>query len=925
VGAYDQLVTSPRAAAPAARTTFFGRERELAHLRELLRREPLVTITGLGGAGKTRLAAEATSGPDAPHADDVRWCVLTALDDDAAVADAVADALGRDGGADAVVEALNERPRLLVLDNCEHVLAGAIELVDRILDDCPDAGLLATSREPLGVDGEHMLQLGPLGLPEGDDLEALERSEAVALFADRARAVRWDFELGPENAEAVARICRRLDGLPLAIELAAARSRSRSAAEIAEHLDERFSLLTRPRSREGERHRTLRATIDWSYRLLSEPERLALDRMGVFAGRFDLDAAGEICAGEGVERAEMLDLLDSLVRRSLLVASEEDGGMRYGMLESIRHYALERLAERGDEARVRSLHVDYFAARADSMRRDAEAFWSSELLRAGIRAFDEVRAAALWSIRHDESRERAFTLVASLWPLCHSLHAAEIASLCRQALERWPDVHDALGQEALGAAAVAEFTSGQASLAAEHARSAIAAERDDAPPAALARRAVALVTYGFLGDVEDGLERIDDAVQAAWAAAMPAVALEMSVLRSQALAAAGRYDEAVRVGEAARREAGRMESPYMLAWVLYTLGTVLKSGGDPRATACFTESLRLARENDSYLVIGSSMRQLAALAIGSGRDPDAAGLLVRAYEHFTSTGDRPQRWDVLRTSAPLLSRRGRRELAARVLAGAEADPRARRPAALEADALAQLGAELAGELRAASLTPPLLEDVGPAVVGELRALDAPAAAAPAPEASAPGRVFRHEGELWRLSYDGADAHLPDLKGLHDLVRLLAAPGEEVHCLELAAGPAAPPARAPAAEDGLGMQGHAGELLDERARTEFRRRIEDLREDLELAEAANDPLRVERARAELDAVTAALASAFGLAGRARKAGDPAERARSAVTWRIRSALAKVGAAHPALGAHLRNSVSTGTFCCYRPERPVDWLL
>jgi predicted ATPase len=917
-------VSSEHAAAPAVRTSFFGRERELAHLRELVTREPLVTITGLGGAGKTRLATEATT---SSNGNEVRWCFLTALDSDDAVAAAVADALGRDGDADVVVEALNERPHLLVLDNCEHVIAGAAELADRILDGCPDARLLATSREPLGVDGEQVLRLGPLGLPEGEELGVLERSEAVALFVDRARAARWDFTLDADNAEPVARICRRLDGLPLAIELAAARSRALSPAEIAGLLDERFRLLTRARSREGERHRTLRATIDWSYRLLSEPERFAFDRLAVFAGRFELDAAVAVCAGCGSEPSEMVDVLDRLVQRSLLVASEEKGTTFYSMLESLRHYGVERLAERGDERRVHELHADHYLALTDGMRRDAEALWTKNMLRVGISSFDEIRAAALWSIRNDESHERAFRLVAALWPLSSSLHAAEIEALCGQALDRWSEADDRLAQDALGAAAVAAFAAGQPEHALRYSDRAIATELDDAPPAALARRALALVTYGFLGQVDIGLERIDDAVHAAYAADMPAVALEMSVLRTQALAAAGRYDDAVATGHAARREAERMQSPYMLAWVLYTLGTVFKWGGDAAAQTCLEESLRLARASEFFLIRGSSMRQLAALAIADGRDGEAADQLVRAYEHFASTGDRSQRWDVLRTSAPLLARSGRRELAARVLAGATADRRARRPAPLEAQSLAELSVELAEELRVASLAPPLLGDVGPAVVGELRAIESEPAAAPAQmlEASAAqADVFRNEGELWRLSYLGVDAHLPDLKGLHDIARLLSAPGEEIHCLELAAGAAATATRA-APDDGLSVQGHAGELLDEQGKAEFKRRITDLREQVELAEAAGDMIRAERARDELDGVTEALASAFGLGGRARRAGDPAERARSAVTWRIRSAVSKVEAAHPELGAHLRASVRTGTFCSYRPERPLRWTL
>jgi hypothetical protein len=182
---------------------------------------------------------------------------------------------------------------------------------------------------------------------------------------------------------------------------------------------------------------------------------------------------------------------------------------------------------------------------------------------------------------------------------------------------------------------------------------------------------------------------------------------------------------------------------------------------------------------------------------------------------------------------------------------------------------------------------------------------------PAPVAE---NSFRRDGELWRLSFGGKSVHMPDLKGLHDLARLLAARGEEIHALDLGAG-----------GDGAAPQGHAGELLDEEARAAYKARIDELREERELAEAANDTVRAERAREELEAITDALGSAYGLGGRARKAGDQAERARSAVTWRIRSAISRIEAVHPALGRHLRNSVRTGTFCAYVPEQPVDWQL
>jgi predicted ATPase len=912
---------SDQAGPPASRTAFFGRERERARLSELVRTVPLVTVTGVGGVGKTRMTAEVL----ATEADQglVRWCLLTAIDDDESVPSAVASALGLDTTAgdpgQAVVDAINERELVVVLDNCEHVVRGVAELAERVLSGCPAARLVATSREPVGVDGEAILALGPLELPERESFENVASSEAVTLFLDRARLARWDFELQPDNAAAVLQICRRLDGLPLALELAAARVRSLSPAEIAEHLDSRFALLARARSRGSERHRTLRAAVDWSYRLLDDPERLVFDRLSVFASGCDLGAAQAVCAGDGVDPGDVLDLLDRLVERSLLRVVDAGGRTRYGMLETLRHYGAERLVQRGEDPYRRTLHARHYADRADRARRDGENHWSGTMLRDGLATFDEIRAAARWSMRQDRSRERTLRLLAPLWALAHTAHATEIAALCDEALRSWPVEHDDLGQALLGTAAVAGFVNGRPDVAMAHARTAIEAEAGGASPAVVARRAVAVVTYGFMADVPGGLERIAEVVRAAREAGMPAIALEMSVLRAQALAAAGRVDEALGEAEALRMESERLESPYMHAWSLYVLGTIRMAAKTEGAEACFAKSLRLARESDFHFAYGTSLRQLGAVAVRDGRDGDAAGRLADAYEHFRGRGDVSQAWDVLRTAATLFARRGRADLAAETLAGAAADPRARRAAPLEAAGLAALADELGEALAAAAAEPRRLEELGPELLEELREMAdeadgaAGASAADLPASAAPlDQVFRRDGRLWTLSFDGHTVHLPDLKGLHDLARLLAAPGEDLHCLELAGAPGLPP------------QGDAGPLLDERARADYRRRMQELGEEADRAETAGDTVRAEAAREELDTLTDAVAAAFGLGGRPRKAGDPAERARSTVTARIRSVVAKIEEAHPALGRHLRNSVRTGTFCSYRPERPAGWV-
>ena len=884
-----------------ARTTFFGRERERKRLAELLDSVPVVTLTGVGGAGKTRLAAEVTG----EHEGEVRWCELAALRTDEAVAPVVASALGRDDAeadaATAVAEALDGDGILLVLDNCEHVLEGAADLVDRVVQAVPGARILATSREPLGVEGEQVIALGPLG------------PEAVELFADRARLAVWDFDLGDGNAEAVARIVERLDGLPLAIELAAARIRSLSPGEIAQHLDRRFELLARPRARGAERHRTLRATVDWSYRLLDEEERLVFERLSVVASRCDADAARAICGGAGVPPEDVLDVLHRLVERSLVTTRTDDVGItRFGMLETLREYARDRLRDRGELDHMRDLHADWYALLADRNARDVESDWTLEIFTEGMAAFEEVRTACAWAVERDTSPLRAFRLVRPLWALAHSSHAREIATMCESALARWPEGGGEMRQVALGAAAVAHLVAGDAEASRARSAEAERAEAEGAGPALLAHRAAALVSYVFDADPEATLERIERVVVLARRLGVRTIEAEMSVLGAQAMAASGRREEAVARAEAVRDRARELGSPFLEAWAVYIIGTIVIDEPE-RAEACFRESLATASATKYSLTVGNSLRQLARLAARAGREDEAAELFADAIAHFRGTEDHSQTWDALRSAALLLAARGRRDLAARVLASSHRDPRARAVPPLEAAEINGLAGELDAEMRAA--VPARLAELAQLVTDELRG-ETPQAAAPAtPEAKPDAdNEFRMDGELWRLAFDGESVHMPDLKGLHDLARLLAAPGEELHVLDLGA-----------AVDGVSPQGHAGELLDKEARAAYRARVDELREERELAEAANDTVRAERAREELDAIGEALRSAYGLGGRARRAGDQAERARSAVTWRIRSAISRVEAVHPALGRHLKNSVRTGTFCSYAPEQPVDWRL
>jgi predicted ATPase/tetratricopeptide (TPR) repeat protein len=877
-----------------ARTTFFGRAREKERVPDLVDSAPLVTLTGVGGAGKTRLAAEVAEGIPG----EVCWCELAALRTDDEVAPAVSSELGSDGDADAataVAQALEGGDLLLVLDNCEHVLEGAADLVERVIQAAPHARILATSREPLGVEGEQVITLGPLG------------PEAVELFADRARLAVWDFELDGGNADTVARICERLDGLPLAIELAAARIRSLSPDEIAEHLDHRFELLARPRARGIERHRTLRATVDWSYRLLGEEERLVFERLSVVASRCDAEAAKAICGGSGVPPQSVLDVLDSLVERSLVTTRTDAGVTRFGMLETLREYARDRLRDHGELDHMRDLHADWYALVADRSARDVEADWTPRSFAGAMAAFEEVRAACAWTIERDSSPLRSFRLLRPLWALAHSRHAHEIATMCEEALTRWPSGGGEMRQVALGVAAGAHMVTGDADASRARSAEAEQAEASLAGPALLAHRAAALVSYAFDADPEATLAHIERVVEIARQTGVRTIEAEMSALGAQAMAAAGRRDEAVAAAEAVRDRARKLGSPFLEAWAIYILGTIVVDEPD-RAEACFRESLALANVTKYSLTVGSSLRQLGRLAARAGRHEDAATLFADAVAHFTGTEDHSQNWDTLRSAALLLAARGRRDLAARVLASSQRDPRARAVPPLEAAEIGALADELDAELRSA--VPARLGELVQLVTAELRSADSAERAA-RPE---PANGFLRDGELWQLTFDGESVHMPDLKGLHDIARLLAAPGEEIHVLDLGA-----------LVDGASPQGHAGELLDAEARAAYKARIDELREEHELAEAANDTVQAERAREELDAIGEALTSAYGLGGRSRRAADQAERARSAVTWRIRSAISRVEAVHPALGRHLTNSVRTGTFCAYTPEQPVDWRL
>ena len=407
---------------PVQLTSFIGREAECAAVTELIAANRHVTITGSGGCGKTRLALRVAADAGKSFVDGVWWVDLSPLSDDALLANEVAAALATKEVPgrrliDTVRDHLRHRRALLLLDNCEHVVDGCAQLVHDLLRSCPSLSILTTSREPIGVDGEVSWRVPSLKVPETagtPSLDSITGSEAVRLFVDRAARVRSTFRLTADNAPVVAEICRRLDGIPLAIELAAARVRMMSPEEIAVGLEDRFRLLTGSARAGLPRHQTLRASADWSYGLLSEREQVVLRRLAAFAGGFTLDAAEEVCSGGGIAREAVLGLLSRLFDRSLVDVEEGGGGSRYRLLETIRQYAAEHLVASGEEDAVRARHLAHYVRLAERAQPEMESSGLVEWLHTIDVELDNVRAAFDWGIRSGPPGD-CLRLVSALW------------------------------------------------------------------------------------------------------------------------------------------------------------------------------------------------------------------------------------------------------------------------------------------------------------------------------------------------------------------------------------------------------------------------------------------------------------------------------------------------------------------------------
>jgi predicted ATPase/DNA-binding CsgD family transcriptional regulator len=587
--------TKSRSSLPAPVSTFIGRDGELAEVRLLVSGSRLVTLTGAGGAGKTRLALQVAAGLADGAGDGVWFVDLAPLQDPGLVEVAVADVLGvrQEPGRpvlDTLVEAIGPSRLLVLLDNCEHVIDACAKLADALLRGCPNLALLATSREPLGVHGEHVFRVPSMAVPADDDDAAGTRaSEAVRLFEDRATAqgaaLAWD-----EPATRVAgRICRRLDGIPLAIELAAARLRVMSAAELHARLDERFLLLTGGSRAALPRQQTLRAMVDWSWELLNGAERAVLARLSVFAGAFGLAAAEAVAAGPEVSAGEVLGHLGALVDKSLVQFGDSSAGPgRYRLLETVRQYAVGRLdsLRPGAPERTRTCHRNYYLALAEAAAPQLIAHEQAAWLDRLDAELGNLRAAIAFSLTQPNP-EPGLRLAASLRVYWRDRgHAAEGASVLRALLDA-PAAQGAtlLRGRALAAAAnLLEKTGGYA-VAADYCQEALGIARAASDDALLADL---LYEHAFI------LLR-----QGQNATALPLIESGLGVARA--------------LGE-----------PHLTAFLLSARAYATYVDGDHgRAARDVAESLRLFRQAGDRLQVGVMVGNLGSVELSDG-DLDAA-------------------------------------------------------------------------------------------------------------------------------------------------------------------------------------------------------------------------------------------------------------------------------------------------------------
>jgi predicted ATPase/DNA-binding SARP family transcriptional activator len=668
--------------------SFVGREVDLATVVAALSSARLVTLTGPGGVGKTRLALHAAARAADQYHDGVCLVELADIDTGDAVAAAAATAVGvYDAPAlDRIVEFLRTRTSLLVVDNCEHVLEGARALVSAVLTRTPDVNVLATGRTRLGVEGERVVSVAPLPMPEWDDPTA----PAVALFVDRADAVRPGFIASEPDMATVAELCRRLAGIPLAIELAAARTMTRTPAEILANIDDDAGRLA-DRHRSTSRHRSLAAVLEWSNSLLAPIERQVLTHVAVFSGGFTTDAASAVTSD--VSADAVLDALTELVEHSLLSAVDAGGVTRFTILEPIREHAERRLADSGRLEALRRRHATWFARWIDTADAGLRGSNETTFARAIAHELPNLRAAHRWSLDNDIAV--AAQIVAALYWYAFWYGATEACEWALAVIEREPPPHPAIAG-AHATAALGAWRRGEHERARALAARGIDLAGDD--PAARFSWEARSSTAVVLGDYDEALACHATARELALRAGDITQAARETAARALTLGYAMRVDDARTELENARTLAGSAANPTIDAFCEYVRGEVQLETAPRDALPLLSRARDDARRLGNRYLAAIAGTSVVSCAARIGEPIDALADYAELLDYFDRTGSVTQQWTVVRSLIETLTKLDRLDTAAVLLGALDVSTTAAPLIGTDAQRITQLRAALGRRL-----------------------------------------------------------------------------------------------------------------------------------------------------------------------------------------------------------------------------------
>ena len=854
---------------------FFGRSVETRDVTELLDDWQLVTITGPAGVGKTSLARAV--GEELGGSRFIDLTTVTARASRQAISsrvDELRQLTERPGGHDVRL--------LVVLDNCEHVIDAAAGIAAELISNA--FRVLATSREPLDLPAERVYRLEPFDT-EGPRSAA---TEFLLKLAESRGIDRFD----PAELDTLA---KRLDGLPLALELASSRLNSMTPSEIADHLDARLDLLARSRANLPERHRSLSAAISWSYDLLDDNQRAFFRSLGAIESGFTVEMAA---AAAGVSVEEARSAVQDLADRSLVSVSNIGRRSWYRLYETVKAFASEEL---GEEARKAALDrvATSVADLADSIARAYEQSHTVETPVTVDAMLPSGRAALDLTLERDAEPDRAYRILSPMWWMEDVGHQKEIAGMIRAALDHWEHIPHPRRSDLIATEAALLRVSGEQARAHALADEVID-EGTECFGLALAHRIRGMANRNA-GDFSGSLAEFERAAAVARSIGHRTFQEELQMHIGLDEARAGNLDAAV--DRLRRAVATTSYGTLNAVWLRITLGYLLIAGHTDEAVELINDTLNGEYGQPDAWSFATGHEQLGVALSLQGDYQAAARHLVEALRLSAAHGIAPELWLVLRAAAALFAATDSEDWERRALASAQSVFSVKTMGGFEEEFYTRVAGR-----DPSTAGPELAVGVDQIRVGLERIASGAASSTPGQRATVQGRLVR-DGDVWHLDFDGESTTVKASKGLADIAALVGDPHREISALDLMG--------AVAVEEGT------GELIDRAARNSYERRIIELQSDLDDAEAMNDTGRAEAVRSELDAIVAHLANATGMGGRARVEAGSAEKARSAVTWRIRSAIRRLAKDHPAAGDHLDRYIATGRFCVYDPPGDPKW--